>query len=189
MLPRLWLLVGSDRPTDRPTDRHCHLLSCPGQLKRDDFLSKGAYCFRKKRTKEKIHLQKKLGRGGIPSPVADDSRHSVFDTSFWPLPCFGGVLKLACMTLVGALFKWAISWFWGSKFLSGWFCKRAIEMNHGFFCLGSTGGGEESNPIVFFFQEKGIDWNNNWFKIDIHQQLRPLTANYLAMFKVTSTTI
>ena len=33
MLPRLWLLVGSDRPTDRPTDRQCHLLSCPGQLK------------------------------------------------------------------------------------------------------------------------------------------------------------
>ena len=29
MLPRLWLLVGSDRPTDR----QCHLLSCPGQLK------------------------------------------------------------------------------------------------------------------------------------------------------------
>ena len=29
----------------------------------------------------------------------------------------------------------------------------------------------------------------NWFKIDIHQQLRPLTANYLAMFKVISTTI
>ena len=29
----------------------------------------------------------------------------------------------------------------------------------------------------------------NRFKIDIHQQLRPLTANYLAMFKVTSTTI
>ena len=28
---RLWLLVGSDRPTDR----QCHLLSCPGQLKRD----------------------------------------------------------------------------------------------------------------------------------------------------------
>ena len=28
-----------------------------------------------------------------------------------------------------------------------------------------------------------------WFKIDIHQQLRPLAANYLAMFKVTSTTI
>ena len=28
-----------------------------------------------------------------------------------------------------------------------------------------------------------------WFKIDIHQQLRPLTANYLAMFKVISTTI
>ena len=29
----------------------------------------------------------------------------------------------------------------------------------------------------------------NWFKIDIHQQLRLLTANYLAMFKVISTTI
>ena len=29
----------------------------------------------------------------------------------------------------------------------------------------------------------------NWFKIDIHQQIRPLTANYLAMFKVISTTI
>ena len=29
----------------------------------------------------------------------------------------------------------------------------------------------------------------NWFKIDIHQQLQPLTANYLAMFKVISTTI
>ena len=33
MLPRLWLLVGSDWPTDRPTDRQCQLLSCPGQLK------------------------------------------------------------------------------------------------------------------------------------------------------------
>ena len=31
--------------------------------------------------------------------------------------------------------------------------------------------------------------SNNWFKIDIHQQIRPLTANYLAMFKVISTTI
>ena len=29
----------------------------------------------------------------------------------------------------------------------------------------------------------------DWFKIDIHQQLWPLTANYLAMFKVISTTI
>ena len=31
MLPRLWLLVGSDQGTDR----QCHLLSCPGQLKSD----------------------------------------------------------------------------------------------------------------------------------------------------------
>ena len=29
MLPRLWLLVGSDQGTDRQTDRQCHLLSCP----------------------------------------------------------------------------------------------------------------------------------------------------------------
>ena len=29
----------------------------------------------------------------------------------------------------------------------------------------------------------------NRFKIDIHQQLQPLTANYLVMFKVISTTI
>ena len=29
----------------------------------------------------------------------------------------------------------------------------------------------------------------DWFKIDIHQQLQPLTANYLVMFKVISTTI
>ena len=31
--------------------------------------------------------------------------------------------------------------------------------------------------------------SSNWFKIDIHQQFRPLTANNLAMFKVISTTI
>ena len=29
----------------------------------------------------------------------------------------------------------------------------------------------------------------NWFKIDILRQLQPLTANYLAMFIVSSTTI
>ena len=34
-----------------------------------------------------------------------------------------------------------------------------------------------------------VSVKNITFKIDIHQQLRPLTANYLAMFKVTSTTI
>ena len=34
MLPRLWLLVGSDQGTKGPRDRQCHLLSCPGQLKR-----------------------------------------------------------------------------------------------------------------------------------------------------------
>ena len=33
MLPQLWLLVGSKGPRDRPTDRQCQLLSCPGQLK------------------------------------------------------------------------------------------------------------------------------------------------------------
>ena len=29
----------------------------------------------------------------------------------------------------------------------------------------------------------------HWFKIDLYQQLRPLTANCLAMFKVILTTI
>ena len=40
-------------------------------------------------------------------------------------------------------------------------------------------------------QSKNITFKSsyNWFKIHIHQQLRPLTANYLAMFKVISTTI
>ena len=36
MLRRLWLLVGSDRPTDR----QCQLLSCPGQLKRAPKIAK-----------------------------------------------------------------------------------------------------------------------------------------------------
>ena len=42
MLPSLWLLVGSDRPTDQGTDRQCQLLSCPGQLKitREKILNK-----------------------------------------------------------------------------------------------------------------------------------------------------
>ena len=31
----LALIVSWLRPTDRPTDRQCHLLSCPGQLKRN----------------------------------------------------------------------------------------------------------------------------------------------------------
>ena len=35
----------------------------------------------------------------------------------------------------------------------------------------------------------GLSQKYHFLKIDIHQQLRPLTANYLAMFKVTSTTI
>ena len=53
-------------------------------------------------------------------------------------------------------------------------------------------------PLFFFCNWILHIWNGfyTWFqskisllKIDIHQQLRPLTANYLAMFKVTSTTI
>ena len=45
--------------------------------------------------------------------------------------------------------------------------------------------------ILHLVSVKNITFKSsyNWFKIDIHQQLRPLTANYLAMFKVTSTTI
>ena len=36
---------------------------------------------------------------------------------------------------------------------------------------------------------KYITFIYKWFKIDIHQQLQPLTANYLVMFKVISTSI
>ena len=45
--------------------------------------------------------------------------------------------------------------------------------------------------ILHLVSVKNITFKSsyNWFKIDIHQQLRPLTANYLAMFKVISTTI
>ena len=47
--------------------------------------------------------------------------------------------------------------------------------------------------ILHLVSVKNITFKSsyNWFKIDIHQQLRPLTAYlaYLAMFKVTSTTI
>ena len=42
---------------------------------------------------------------------------------------------------------------------------------------------------ILHFQNITFKSSYNWFKIDIHQQLRPLTANYLAMFKVISTTI
>ena len=42
---------------------------------------------------------------------------------------------------------------------------------------------------ILHFKNITIKSSYNLFKIDIHQQLRPLTANYLAMFKVTSNTI
>jgi len=42
---------------------------------------------------------------------------------------------------------------------------------------------------ILHFKNITFKSSYNWFKIDIHQQLRPLTANNLAMFKVTSTTI
>merc|ERR1711928_1066 len=41
----------------------------------------------------------------------------------------------------------------------------------------------------FTLQKYHFKSSYSWFKIDIHQQVRPLTANYLAMFKVISTTI
>ena len=48
------------------------------------------------------------------------------------------------------------------------------------------------NPIymkrILHFKNITFKSSYNWFKIDIHQQLWPLTANYLAMFKITSTT-
>ena len=42
---------------------------------------------------------------------------------------------------------------------------------------------------ILHFKNITFKFSYNWFKIDIQQQLRPLTANYLAMFKVISTTI
>ena len=39
--------------------------------------------------------------------------------------------------------------------------------------------------ILHLVSVKNITFKSSyWFKIDIHQQLRPLTANYLARFKV-----
>ena len=45
--------------------------------------------------------------------------------------------------------------------------------------------------ILHLVSVKNITFRSSyiWFKIDMHQQLRPLTANYLAMFKVISSTI
>ena len=45
--------------------------------------------------------------------------------------------------------------------------------------------------ILHLVSVKNITFKSpyNWFKIDIHQQFQPLTANYLVMFKVISTTI
>ena len=42
---------------------------------------------------------------------------------------------------------------------------------------------------ILHFKNITFKSSYNWFKIDIHQQVRLLTANYLAMFKVISTTI
>ena len=39
------------------------------------------------------------------------------------------------------------------------------------------------------FQDINFKSSFNWFRIDIHQQLRPLTANYLVIYKVISSTI
>ena len=39
---------------------------------------------------------------------------------------------------------------------------------------------------ILHFKNITFKSSYDWFNIDIHQQLRPLTANYLAMFKVTS---
>ena len=49
----------------------------------------------------------------------------------------------------------------------------------------------EMKRILHLVSVKKITFKSsyNWYKIDIHQQLWPLTANYLAMFKVISTTM
>ena len=41
---------------------------------------------------------------------------------------------------------------------------------------------------ILHFKNITFKSSYKWFKIDIHQQLQPLTANYLVMFKVISTT-
>ena len=60
---------------------------------------------------------------------------------------------------------------------------------HTFFLLQLTP--TQMKRILHLVSVKNITFKSsyNWFKIDIHQQLRPLTANYLAMSKVISTTI
>ena len=68
------------------------------------FIKRSMLFSQKKNKRKRIISQKRSGRRNIPSPVADDFLSLIFFyTSFWPLPCFGGVLKLACMTLVGAI--------------------------------------------------------------------------------------
>ena len=42
---------------------------------------------------------------------------------------------------------------------------------------------------IIHFKNITFKSSYNWFKIDIHRRLRPLTANYWAMFEVISTTI
>ena len=68
---------------------------------------------------------------------------------------------------------------------SKWHKFPSIFLSH-FFLL-------QLNPTymkrILYLRNVTFKSSYNWFKIDIHQQLRLLTANYLAMFKVTSTTI
>merc|ERR1711952_343318 len=42
---------------------------------------------------------------------------------------------------------------------------------------------------ILHFKNITFKSSYNWFRIDIHQQLQLLTANYLAMFQVISSTI
>ena len=61
-----------------------------------------------------------------------------------------------------------------------------VEM---YICYKSCPNGRKYMKRILHFKNNTFKFSYNWFKIDIHQQLRPLTANYLAMFKVISTTI
>ena len=75
------------------------------------------------------------------------------------------------------------------RFQSSHSINRAAFQKSHFFLLHLTPA--HMNRILHLVAVKNITFKSsyNWFKIDIHQQLRPLTANYLAMFKVTSNTI
>ena len=97
MLPRLWLLIGSDRPTDR----QCQLLSCPGQLISEDLV--GCYHSGTDRwRKGKIGLLSQMDHWRLSWAIAmvdsyseDDLRRLRWQQWWWPIYPMGWRLKCA----------------------------------------------------------------------------------------------